>query len=156
MDVMFTCPSCKQQLEADSSLSGTSINCPACNAEIAIPEPDPANVKTSHSSAMPIEEKHFVVPVSEKPTESLIQKANPPLDAAARKKDGNKTIMVKCIRHGDCVEVGKDKFDEIVTHFLEEVGEENVVSINTFNYSHIDLGSRQMIQDYGVMVVYRG
>ena len=155
MDVMFTCPSCKQQLEADSSLSGTSINCPACNAEISIPEPDPANVKTSNAAAMPVEEKHFVVPVSEKPTESLIQKAQPPLEVAA-KRDGRKSIMVKCIRHGDCVEVGKDKFDETVTQFLDGIGQENVVNISTFNYSHIDLGSRQMVQDYGVMVVYKG
>lgn len=155
MDVMFSCPSCKQQLEADSSLSGTNINCPACNAEITIPEPDPANVKTSHSAAMPVEEKHFVVPVTEGPTASLIQKPNMPLEAAA-KKDGRKGINVKCIRHGDCVEVGKDKFDEIVTQFLDQIGEENVVSINTFNYSHIDLGSRQMVQDYGAMIVYRG
>src|SRR5690606_13217142 len=100
------------------------------------------------------EEKHFVVPVSEGPTQSLIEKPLPPLEAAA-KKDGQKAITVKTIRHGDCVEVGKDKFDETVTGFLNQVGEENVVSITTFTYSHIDLATRQAVQDYGVMVVYK-
>ena len=154
MDVMFSCPSCKQQLEADSTLSGTNIECPACGAQITVPEADPANVKAA-SAHPPVEDKHFVVPVSDKPTESLIQKARPPLEVAAR-REGSKTLVVKCIRHGDCVEVGKDKFDEVVTEFLEKVGQDNVVSINTFNYSHIDLGSRQAMNDYGVMVVYKG
>ena len=103
---------------------------------------------------MMVEEKHFVVPVNEGPTASLIEKPLPPLEAAAR-KDGQKAITVKTIRHGDCVEVGKDRFDETVTGFLNQVGEENVVSITTFTYSHIDLATRQPLQDYGVMVVYK-
>lgn len=153
MDVSFTCPSCKQQLEADSSLSGTTIECPACGGQITVPEPDPANVKAP-AAHPPAEDKHFVVPVSDQPTESLIQKARPPLEIAA-KREGRGALVVKTIRHGDCVEVGKDKFDEIVTEFLDKIGQDNVVSINTFNYSHIDLGSRQMVSDYGVMIVFK-
>lgn len=154
MDIIFACQSCKQQLEADSSLSGTTIACPACGGNISIPQPDPANLKSSGASP-PKEEKHFVVPVSDKPTESLIQKPRPPLDIAA-KTDGSKHLKVKCIRHTDCVEVGKDRFDEIVSDFLERVGDTNVVSINTFGYTSIDLGTRQLMTEYGVMIVYRG
>lgn len=156
MDIIFTCPACKQQLEADSALSGSSINCPACNHELVIPEADPANLRMAPSTgARPVVDKHFAVPVSDKPTESLIQKPNPPLEAAAR-HDGTKMMRVKTIRHSDCVEVGKDKFDEVVTDYLNKVGQENVVSVSTFNYQHLDLATRQMVTDYGILIVYRG
>ncbi len=154
MDVMFICPTCKQQLEADATLAGSSIDCPACQAVIVIPAADPANTRTSNASqAAAKEEKHFAVPVSEAPTASLIQKPLPPLEA---QKDGDKILRTKCIRRTDCVEVGKDHFDEVVTKFLGEVGEPNIVSINTLNYTHVDMGSRQILTDYGVMIVYKG
>jgi hypothetical protein len=155
MDVMFICPNCKQQLEAESSLSGTSISCPACQAPLVVPAPDPANTRTSNpTSAAAKEEKHFQVPVTTGPTASLIQKANPPLDAM--KSVGEKQMRVKCIKRTDCVEVGKDHFDEVVTQVLGSIGEANIVSINTLAYTHVDMGSRQILTDYGVMIVYKG
>src|SRR5688500_11312906 len=143
MNVMFVCPSCKQQLEADAAMAGSSIACPACQAPIEIPVADPANTRTSnpsHASAGAKEEKHFAVPVSEAPTASLIQKPHPPLEA---QKTGDKQLRVRCIKRTDCVEVGKDHFDEVVSKFLGEVGETNIVSINTLGYTHVDMGSRQ-------------
>jgi hypothetical protein len=155
MDITFACPNCKQQLETESGLSGSSINCPACNAVIIIPEVDPANVRTAHAVAVGHEDKHFVVPVTEAPTQSLIQKPKPPLEAAA-KGDGTKHLRVKCIRRTECVEVGKDHFDEIVTHFLKDIGDANLVSVSSINYSTLDIGSQKILTDYGVMIVYRG
>lgn len=157
MDITFSCPNCKQQLEAPTSLSGTAINCPACSHQLIIPEADPANLRTATSdgNAARLEEKHFVVPVSERPTDSLIKKPLIPLEVAAR-TDGDRTLKVKCIRHSDCVEVGKDRFEEMVSDFLGKVGEKYVVTVSTFNYQHLDLGTRQMVTDYGIMVVYRG
>src|ERR1041385_1788566 len=100
MDITFTCPNCKQQLEAPTSLAGSTINCPACNNQIVIPEADPANLRVpgpaEDGNAARHDEKHFVVPVSERPTESLIKKALPPLEVAAR-IDGQKEMRVKCI-----------------------------------------------------------
>lgn len=153
MEIIFTCPNCKQQLEADSSMSGTAINCPACSHELVIPEADPANLKTAPSSAK-TDDRHFAVPVSDKPTQSLIQKPLVPLDIAA-KHDGSKQMRVKCIRHSDCVEVGKDNFDAVVTDLLNKIGEPNVINVSTFNYQHLDLATRQMVTDYGIMIVYR-
>ncbi len=156
MDVMFTCPTCKQQLEADAALAGNSINCPACEAVIIIPAADPANTRVANpvsTSAAAKEEKHFAVPVSEGPTASLIQKPPPPLEA---QKSGDKTIRIKTIRHTDCVEVGKDHFDEFVTKFLVSIGETNIISINTIAYTHVDMGSRQILTDYGVLITYKG
>lgn len=157
MELIFACPHCRQQLEADSALSGTSINCPACGVAMVIPEPDPMNTKTVNptaASAAAKEEKHFQVPVTENPTASLIQKPSVPLAAAA--KTGDKTLRIKVIRRTDCVEVGKDHFDEVVTRFLGETGEANIVNINTVAYTHVDMGSRQILTDYGVLIVYRG
>ena len=51
MDLMFVCPNCKQELEADSSLAGTQIQCPACSHRITIPEPDPTTVKVMNPIA---------------------------------------------------------------------------------------------------------
>jgi hypothetical protein len=159
MDITFTCPNCKQQLEAPTSLSGSAINCPSCNHQLVIPEADPSNVRTggptTDGNAARLEEHHFVVPVTDRPTQSLIQKPLPPLEVAAR-TDGERKMKVRCIRHSDCVEVGKDRFEEMVSDFLEKIGEPNVVNVNVFNYEHLDLATRQMITDYGIMVVYRG
>lgn len=154
MEITFACPTCKQQLETDSALSGTTINCPACNATLVIPEPDPALVRTAPTQTHD-PEKHFVVPVHSGPTESLIKKPNPPLDAAP-KGDGTKHLRVKSIRRTECIEVGKDHFDEVVSEFLKQIGDQNLVSISSINYSTVDIGSQKILTDYGVMIVYRG
>ena len=97
---------------------------------------------------------HLRVPVR-KTTESLIEKPLPPLDAAAA-KDTDKKIRTKTIRHTDCIEVGHDKFDEIVSNFLAKTGEANIISINTINYSHLDIGTQKLLTDFGVMIVFKG
>lgn len=155
MDIIFTCPNCRQQLEAESSMSGTSINCPACGANLVIPEPDPANLKVSPpASAPPKAEKHFSVPTTSAPTEVLIEKAKRPLEVAA--KDSEKTMRIRCIKRTECVEVGKDHFDEVVSEFLNKIGEKNVITVNTLTYTYVDMGTRMILTDYGVMIVYRG
>jgi hypothetical protein len=157
MELMFSCPNCRQQLEADSELSGTSIACPTCNQTIIVPEPDPSVLRTANpinSSAAAKIERHFSVPVHDAPGESLIQKPSKPLEVAA--KEGDKKIRIKCIKRTECVEVGKDHFDEVVSEFLGKIGDGNIVSINTLNYTHVDMGTRQILTDYGVMIVYKG
>ena len=157
MDVLFTCPTCKQQLEADSTLAGNEISCPSCNGKIVIPVADPVNLKTSGAmaaTAMAKEEKHFKVPVSEAPTQSLIQKATPTLSTSA--KAAGPMIRVKTIRRAECLEVGKDLFDSVVTAFLQKIGEQSIISITTVNYSVVGMDARTATSDYGVLVVYRG
>ncbi len=157
MDLTFICPACKQQLEADTAMSGSEIQCPTCNNKLVIPEADAANVRTHNpiaSSASAKQEYHFSVPVHDEPVESLIVKPKPPLEAAARGEE--KQLRIRCIRRTDCVEVGKDHFEEVVNDFLNKIGETNLVSINTLNYTHIDMGTRQILTDYGVMIVYKG
>ena len=155
MDIIFTCENCRQQLEAESSMSGTSINCPACGVSLVIPDPDPANLKVSPSAAAPPKgEKHFSVPTTSAPTEVLIEKPKRPLEVTA--KDSEKTLKIRCIKRTECVEVGKDHFDEIVSDFLNRIGEKNVVSVNTLSYTYVDMGTRMILTDYGIMIMYRG
>lgn len=157
MDMIFSCPNCKQQLEAETAMAGNQISCPSCGANIVIPEANPMNIHVNPiaSSAAAKQEYHFTVPVHDAPAESLIKKPSPPLEVAAR-AETDKKIRVRCIRRTDCVEVGHDRFDEFVTEFLQKVGETNLISITPLTYTHLDLGSRQLMTDFGVMIVYRG
>ena len=172
MDVIFNCPKCEQELAVDSSGAGTPINCPSCGASIVIPEPEsvvsrpgldnappPARIEAHPvnpiaSSAAAKVEMHLRVPVHKTPTESLIEKPRPPLEVAAKETD--KKIRVKTIKHTDCIEVGHDKFDEVVSNFLIKIGETNMVSITTLTYTHLDIGTQKLLTDFGVMIVYRG
>ncbi len=174
MDILFNCPNCGQELEVDSEAAGTELNCPTCNEQLVVPSPVAPGVRVSGappppahhhgheahvinpiaSSAAAKEEKHFHVPIHEKPAESLISKPLKPLEFAA--KETEKRVRVKTIRRIDCVEVGRDRFDETVTDFLAKVGEENIISINTLNYTYLDIGSQKLLTDFGVLIVYRG
>ena len=71
-------------------------------------------------------------------------------------KDSDKKIRVKTIRHTDCIEVGHDKFDEVITNFLAKIGEANLISITPLTYTHLDIGTQKLLTDFGVLIVYRG
>jgi DNA-directed RNA polymerase subunit RPC12/RpoP len=159
MDISFKCPICDQELEVDASGAGSTIECPSCSNSITVPGTGAATVVAVAAPPpaleSPKEEKHFSVPVHEKaPPQALIQKPNRPLDVIA--KEGDKTMRIKTFKRTDCVEVGKDHFDEMVSAFLEKVGQTNIVSINPITYSFMELGTRTMLQDYGVMIVFKG
>lgn len=169
MDVIFNCPKCEQELAVDSSGAGTSITCPTCGESIVIPELQPNTlvsrgngpvrtevhpINAIASSAAAKVEMHLKVPVHNSPTESLIQKPKPPLEVAAKETD--KKLRVKTIRHTDCIEVGHDRFDEMVTGFLQKVGETNIVNINVLNYTYLDIGTQKLMTEFGVLIVYRG
>jgi hypothetical protein len=172
MDVIFNCPKCEQELAVDSSGAGSEIRCPSCNEPITIPEPEsvvaPAGVEGSPgaarfevhpvnpiaSSAAAKVEMHLRVPMHSSPSEMLIAKPLAPLEVAAKESD--RKMRVRTIKHTDCIEVGHDKFDEVVSNFLAKVGEANIISINTLTYTHLDIGTQKLLTDFGVMVVYRG
>ena len=169
MDIIFDCPKCEQELAVDAAGAGSEISCPSCGEKIVIPaasgRPAPsAPVAPAHDPAHPVNpiatsaaakvEMHLKVPVHKGPTASLIEKPKIPLEVAAKESD--RKMRVKTIKHTDCIEVGHDKFDEFVTNFLLKVGEQNVISINSLTYTHIDIGSQKLLTDYAVMIVYRG
>ena len=164
MDINFKCTHCEQDLTIDDSGAGSEIQCPACSETIVIPASEPATgeaeatslpkiINPISTSAAAKEIKHFVVPQRENAEEPLIAKPLRPLDAAAHE---GVQLRTKCIWHYDCVEVGKDHFDEFVTNYLNKIGEQNIVKIETFNYAHRDLETRDWVTDYGVFIVYKG
>ena len=172
MDIIFNCPKCEQELEVDSSGAGTEIDCPSCGETILIPQPGTKGTRTMDTtgnippasgggtlnpiatSAAAKVEMHLKVPVHARPTESLIAKPLPPLEVTAKESD--KKVRVKTIRHTDCIEVGHDRFDEIVSQFLGKAGETNIISINSINYTFLDIGTQKLMTEYGVTIIYKG
>lgn len=171
MDIVFDCPNCEQELAVDSSGSGTDIECPSCHENITIPAqskksaastaPTPAsshipNIAASsiNTSAAAKVEMHLKVPVRDTPGERLIVKSKPPLDAVARGAD--KRLRSHTIRHSQCMESGHDKFDEVISKFLNEVGEQNIIGMHTVSYTYFDITTQKLLTDYGFMVIFRG
>jgi DNA-directed RNA polymerase subunit RPC12/RpoP len=164
MDIIFDCPNCQQELAADSSGAGTQIECPSCSETITIPQEStkPAAegtviaglpVNPIASSAAAKVEKHLKVPMRDKPGESLVKIVQP---AAVASKSADKKMRIHTIRHAGCVEFGRDKFDEKVTDFLNEIGEANLIVIHTTSYTYLDIGSQKIMMDFGVLIIYRG
>ncbi len=173
MDVIFNCPKCEQELAVDSSGAGSEIECPSCGESIVIPEPEsvaPRGAPEGDASAAGRVEVHPINPIASsaaakvemhlrvptnKASESLISKPLPPMEAAAA-KDTEKHIRVRTIKHTDCIEVGHDKFDEIVSNFLGKIGEANLISITPLTYTFLDIGTQKLLTEFGVLIVYKG
>ena len=105
------------------------------------------------SSAAAKVEMHLKVPVrTSRPKAS--SKSRVPLEAVAQGAD--KKIRVQTIRHDKCIESGHDKFDEMVSKFLADMGEQNIISLHCINYEHFDVQTQKMMTDYGLVIVFRG
>jgi hypothetical protein len=165
MDIVFKCPYCDQELEVEASGAGSTLECPACNNSITVPAASAEGVtaappppEAGATGADPIasfhKDKHFSVPSHDGPAATLIQKAARPLEVAAKESD--RKIRIRTVKHSDHVEVGKDKFDEKVSEFLDKVGQENIISINAISYSTVDVATKALQQDYGVLIVFKG
>jgi hypothetical protein len=165
MDITFSCPGCGISLEVESEAAGQQFDCPSCHKPIQVPSPaspglagGPPASQVAAAAAVPQPqaskiEKRISVPVTSNPVESLIQKPNKSLDAVSR--DQKPGLRVKTIRHSDCKEVGKDKFDDTVSEFLNRIGDNAVVSITPISYSYVEMATQKLVTDFGVMVVYR-
>jgi len=166
MDITFNCPHCDQELAVDQSGAGSQIDCPNCGESIIIPStgkvttgslpPVPAPPAGGTTTPPPAAKKelHLKVPVRDKPGEVLIGKTKPPLEAV--QKGAGKRLRIQTIRRASCIESGHDHFDERVSELLNEIGESNLLSVNVVNYEHFDVGIQKIVQDYGVLVVFRG
>ena len=166
MDIVFNCPNCEQELAVDQSGAGSQIECPACGETItipagsgkmttsSIPAPPPSAPSAINTSAAAKMELHLKVPVHDKPAESLIGKAKPPLDVV--QKGAGKRLRIRTIRRAACIENGHDLFDDKVSAFLQQVGESNIVSTHIVVYEQFDVGIQKIMTDYGMLVVYRG
>src|SRR5688572_24218522 len=116
MDLTFNCPECKQELAVEADAAGAQIDCPTCGKTITVPEMENITVLKGPPAALSAEARevrHFTVPLHDQKADLLIQKPPPTLEVAA--KDTDKKLRIKTIKHSDCYEVGKDKFDEVVS-----------------------------------------
>ena len=169
MDIIFNCPNCEQELAVDQSGAGSDIECPNCAETITIPvgpnpkvttgslppvPPPPTQVSSVATSAAAKVEVHLKVPVRDTPGAPLIDKPKAPLSLGA--KGGGKRLCVRTIRRASCVESGHDHFDERVSEFLQQVGEPNIVGIHTVTYEYFDVGVQKIVEDYGLLIIYRG
>ena len=166
MDIVFNCPNCEQELAVDQTGAGSQIECPSCGETITIPAgagkvttgslpvTPPAAPSAINTSAAAKVEMHLKVPVHDKPAESLIAKAKPPLDVV--QKGAGKRVRIRTIRRASCIENGHDLFDDKVSAFLHEVGESNLISTHVVVYEQFDVGIQKIMTDYGLLVVYRG
>ncbi|HEY3762984.1 MAG TPA: hypothetical protein VGN23_14665 [Verrucomicrobiae bacterium] len=172
MEIIFDCPHCGQELSVDDSGAGAEIKCPTCAETITIPEESAKEAPTApaaeaeegtapslapsaiQSSAAAKIHLNLKVPVNKASGESLIKKAAVPLEAIA--KGADKQIRSHTIRRDKCIESGHDKFDEVVTRFLQGVGEANIVSIHSISFDHFDVQIQKVMVDFGLIIIYRG
>jgi len=165
MEIIFNCPHCDQELAVDGEGAGSEIKCPTCGEEITIPSqpapppppPSPTDraqpVNAIASSAAAKIEMHLKVPVRDKPAESLVKKTATPIGVSP--KGSPKQIRLRTMRHDKCIDAGHDKFDEIVTKVLADIGEANLISVYPINYEHFDVQTQKVMTDYGLVIVYR-
>jgi len=168
MDIVFNCPNCEQELAVDQSGAGSEIDCPSCGQAITIPAAGAGKVTTGplppagvslppsaiNSSAAAKVELHLKVPVHDRPAESLIGKAKPPLDVV--QKGAGKRLRIRTIRRAACIENGHDLFDDKVSAFIQEIGESNIISTHVVGYEQFDVGVQKIMTDYGLLIIYRG
>jgi hypothetical protein len=167
MDIVFNCPNCDQELAVDQSGAGSQIECPSCGETITIPAASgkvttgslPATAATAAPSAINTSaaakvQLHLKVPVHDRPAESLIGKAAPPLEAVQR--GAGKRLRVRTIRRAACIENGHDLFDDKVSTVLHEIGESNIISTHVVGYEQFDVGVQKVMTDYGILIIYRG
>jgi len=155
-DLNFNCPQCGQNLTTDETLTGSEIECPSCNKPIQIPAAGDENVKKVESEppTPPVtsepEAKKLAVPVHEGGEVQLKKESTKKEEEIS----GDGKIRVKTIKRGDCIELGQDRFDEIVNKFLERFTREQIISVQTVNYAHFDATTQKYLDDYGALIVY--
>jgi endogenous inhibitor of DNA gyrase (YacG/DUF329 family) len=161
MDITFNCPHCGLSLEVDQDAAGQQFDCPTCQKTVTVPsapaqpaKPAPAVATATQAAGAVREEKRMAVPASQKSIGSLIQKPNKSLEVVA--KESKPGIRVKTIRHSDCKDGGKDRFDDVVSEFLNKIGDQAIVSVTPINHSYLDTATQKILTDFGVMVIYRG
>lgn len=183
MDIIFTCPNCRQELEADAAGAGTQIECPECGFEIQIPEPTPQNIKATSKPTGPVTPRGPTAPQGAAPhgaspasaatatapatgkkehrislpsgpaVKAEITRSQPSLEIAAKGVD--KRLHIRTFLHSEHAATGTSAFDQAVSNFLQAIGEGNIHAVLPVQYSHVEPISKHVIGDFGVIVYYR-
>jgi phage FluMu protein Com len=146
-DFTFACPFCNLELSVDETNAGQEVECPGCNEILIIPTP--AQAAGTEPSGLPSE----AIANAE-----IIKPKARPLDIAAKI---SKSLKIKTFRHHEFLSGGKDNFDTEVSKFISSLIEDDIVSINPIQYSHVekvkvdDKESERVVAQYGIVVVYK-
>jgi hypothetical protein len=143
MDISFSCPHCNLQLEIDDSASGSEIQCPSCKGSLIVP---------THAGGG---EGHPRGPLSLPSGGATAQIMKPSAKSLETAAKGDKKLKIKTFRHHDCVKEGKDRFDEMISYFLQKLDDGDLVVLHTIQYEYLPKDATQPVRDYGVVVVYR-
>lgn len=148
----FNCPFCNLELSIDESGIGQEIECPGCKEVLIIPAPGGGNIAAE-------EERAVEIPQSSFPEAKIIKNASPSLNVAAKTV---KKLRVKSFRHHEHVKDGKDTFDDVVSNFLAQHPEDDIVSLTGFQYTQQlkqkDAEGKESttpVTEYGVLVEYK-
>lgn len=149
----FNCLFCNLELSIDESGIGQEIECPGCKEMLIIPAP-------SGGSGAPAEEERApVIPQGSFPEAKIIKNASKSLDIAAKTV---KKLRVKTFRHHEHVKDGKDTFDDVVSGFIGQHSEDDVIAVTGIQYTHHlkqkDAEGKEStvpVTEYGVLVEYK-
>ncbi|NBV23487.1 MAG: hypothetical protein EBS05_16405 [Proteobacteria bacterium] len=149
----FNCPFCNLELSIDESGAGQEIECPGCKEVLIIPSPSGASAPAASEPRGP------VIPQGEFPEAKIIKNATKSLDVAAKTV---KKLRVKSFRHHEHVKDGKDTFDDVVSNFIGQHPEDDIISLTGIQYTHHLKGkdaegkeTTTPITEYGVLVHYK-
>jgi hypothetical protein len=141
----FNCPFCNLELSVDENHAGQEVECPGCNEILIIPTPAQAAGEDG-------------LPGESLASAEILKPKNRPLDIAAK---ASKSLRIKSFRHHEFEKDGNDTFDEEVSKFIGGVIEDDIVSIQPIQYSHVqkvkigDVEEDRVVNQYGMVVVYK-
>lgn len=150
----FNCPFCNLELSIDESGIGQEIECPGCKEVLIIPAPS-----GSTAAAEAEEEAIPSIPQGSFPEAKIIKNAATSLNVAAKTV---KKLRMKSFRHHEHVKDGKDSFDEVVSNFLAQHHEDDIISLTGIQYTQQlkqkDAEGKETttpVTEYGVIVEYK-
>ena len=150
----FNCPFCNLELSIDESGIGQEIECPGCKEVLIIPTPSGSN-----AAAEAEEEGIPSIPQGTFPEAKIIKNVSTSLNIAAKTV---KKLRMKTFRHHEHVKDGKDTFDEVVSTFLAQHHEDDIIALSGIQYTHQlkqkDAEGKETITpvtEYGVLVEYK-
>lgn len=150
----FNCPFCNLELSIDESGIGQEIECPGCKEVLIIPTPSGSN-----AAAEAEEEGLPSIPQGSFPEAKIIKNVSTSLNIAAKTV---KKLRMKTFRHHEHVKDGKDTFDEVVSNFLAQHHEDDIIALSGIQYTHQlkqkDAEGKETtapVTEYGVLVEYK-
>lgn len=136
---------------------GQEISCPSCSHEFIV---EAGGGEAEEASEMPVPAPGAVgarvghtlkVKSSGGAADSLIEKPKGQrLEVAAR---AAVRIQIKTFLHSNFE--GQEAFDAEVGSFLQQLREDHIMGLHPVQHSRMDEASKQVVQDFGLVVVFK-